>query len=331
MYEDMAVPFSNNLACEVCGAALSFPESLQLKHVDYLVCQSFDCRRIINQKSLIPPLLFEAQVQAQKKIQKERQKKEVAKKKYIEEAVAREHSENQRVSQYIVKNKPELAEESLHVVSIPCGLSRQVSLSEERVNQYAEHLKKIIQQVFADDNDEIEHNRDPQSVRENLREIEKRFVENPVLREVSDNICCMCKGGCCTSGKEQAYITVDTIKRYLSEFPEASEIDILDHYLSFVSSETIDGACINQTKNGCVLPKALRSDTCNSFYCDALKSYHASMEDKLDSRIALVIQRANSCWKPLRHNLSNEIISVALVTEDLIQYESVPENFIKEK
>jgi len=328
--EHITAPYSNDLKCEVCDTAISYPASLLLKDLGYLVCQSFDCRRIMSQKPSMTPSLFESHLQFQKKLYNDRREKEAAKKKFIEEASVKERGENQRILQFILNNNPELSENNPHVLAIPTGLSRLVPLSEDRVKNYIEHLNKIINQaVEHTDCSEVEFAQ-YHDVHEKLMVVEQRFMENPVLRTISDRICGMCKGGCCTSGREHAYLSAITIKRQLDINPDLSATDILDRYLSNISSETIDGTCINQTKTGCALPKELRSDNCNGFYCDSLKSYQKNLEDEENPGIVLAIQRAGTCWKTLDTDVSNEVVNVALIEEKGIRFQDVSMETIKE-
>ncbi len=326
----ITAPYSNDLKCEVCGAAITYPESLQLQVLGYLVCQSFDCRRIMSQKSSMIPSLFKSHLQFQREIYNERREKEAAKKIYIEEAWAREGQENQTILQFILDKNSELSENNTHVLVIPTGLSRLVSLSKERVKNYTEHLKSIINQAMEyTDSSKVEFDQH-HDIHEKLLEVEQRFMENPVLLTISDRICGMCKGGCCTSGREHAYLSAITIKRNLDIDPSLTATDILDLYLSNISSETIDGACINQTKTGCALPKELRSDICNSFYCDSLKSYQMNLADEEDPGMLLAIQRASTCWNTIGPDVSNEVVNIALVQEKDIRFQNISMEYIKE-
>jgi len=329
--DKVAVQYANDLKCEVCGAAISFPESLKLKDKDYLVCQSFDCQRIMDQKSSMPPLLFKAHLQSQRKFHDERMQKEETKLKYIKETEERECRENQTILQIVLDNKPHLSKDNTPVLTLPKGLSRLVSLSEQRRNNYAEHLDKIIRQAIGNmESSEVEIDQHL-DIREKLQNVEQQFKENPALRTISDNLCTMCKGGCCTSGRDHAYLSAITIRRYLDTNPDLSAEDLLTNYISHLASETIDGACINQTIRGCSLPKELRSDICNYFYCDSLKSYQDNMRNEEQLGTVLAIQRAGSCWNWFGPEVGNEVTDVALVEENDIEYQEISMEIMKKK
>ena len=54
-----------------------------------------------------------------------------------------------------------------------------------------------------------------------------------------------------------------------------------------------ESGAANHTETGCALPRALRSDVCNGFYCDSLKAYQKqSSANGLTS--VLAIQRTNT-------------------------------------
>ena len=78
--EHFTAALSNDTKYEVCGCVIGHLESLQLKDLDYSVCQSFDCRRIMSQKPFMPPLLLQSHLQIQTKIYNERSEKEAARK-----------------------------------------------------------------------------------------------------------------------------------------------------------------------------------------------------------------------------------------------------------
>ena len=321
--ETISDPYSNDLECEVCGAPISYPESLTIRDLGYLVCQAFDCRRIMKMKSTMPASLFQSQIQFQRKLQLERHEKEVARKKFIEEFKVRQDRENQRILEIVLNDNPQLSNKNTHVVNIPSGLSTTDIPAQERVNLYKDHLIRIIDQAtgqFDSLETEIDERKD---VRDILIKVEEIFIENSKLRSICDQLCSICKGGCCTSGKEHAYLSAISIKRYMDLNPDLSADDVLNRYLSYISPETIVGACINQTKIGCALPKELRSDTCNGHYCDSLKSYQQKLADKEDIGTVLAIQRAGTCWNSCGPQTGAEIRNVALVVEAVVQFQDL--------
>jgi hypothetical protein len=82
--------------------------------------------------------------------------------------------------------------------------------------------------------------------------------------------CAACRGTCCLTGAEHAYITVFTVHRYLDRHPEATQEQIIADYLGRLPTESITNGCVYQEPNGCALPRDMRSRTCGEFYCSPL-------------------------------------------------------------
>lgn len=82
--------------------------------------------------------------------------------------------------------------------------------------------------------------------------------------------CIACRGFCCRTGGEHAYITPRTIADYRRAHPDAEANDIVATYTSYLPSHAMERACVFQHAQGCTLPREIRGDTCNRFYCGAL-------------------------------------------------------------
>ena len=73
------------------------------------------------------------------------------------------------------------------------------------------------------------------------------------------------------------------------------------------------GACVNQTASGCVLPRSLRSDVCNSYYCDSLRKLHGEWEAGEVPNALLVVQRSHTNWNRFEGEGVNPVVGVRLV------------------
>ena len=58
--------------------------------------------------------------------------------------------------------------------------------------------------------------------------------------------------------------------RYLQEFPTHDDETIVAQYLSYIAPRTLTMGCVYQHEHGCTLPRELRADICNRFYCSHL-------------------------------------------------------------
>jgi len=227
----------------------------------------------------------------------------------------KESGENQKILQLTLKKTPELDEKNVHLLTIPSGLSRLVATSKKRIKNYTEHLNSIISQAIdLSESSEVIFGQRHDAHITSLA-VEKKLTENPKINTINDKLCSMCKGGCCTAGRNKAYLTVDIIRRFMDINSGLSSKDILDLYVSNIRSITVDGACINQTKIGCALPREMRSNTCNGYYCDSLKSYQKELAGKINTGRILAIQRSNTNWNRFDPDESHKIVNVVLLPE----------------
>ena len=82
--------------------------------------------------------------------------------------------------------------------------------------------------------------------------------------------CAACRGWCCLGGGNHAFNDVETMLRYIEAFPTHNDDEIVARYLSFVASHTLTNGCVYQHEHGCTLPRDLRADICNRFFCSHL-------------------------------------------------------------
>lgn len=93
--------------------------------------------------------------------------------------------------------------------------------------------------------------------------------------------CGACRGACCRGGgANHAYLREDAMLAYMERFPNASDDDILAAYLSHVPERTLSGGCVYQRADGCTLPRDLRADICNRYFCPGLLSIRDSYGDE---------------------------------------------------
>lgn len=82
--------------------------------------------------------------------------------------------------------------------------------------------------------------------------------------------CAACRGVCCRSGGEHAFVRSDTMVGYLQRFPAHDDETILAHYRTYRRPRTMTHGCVFQVDDGCALPRELRGHTCNAFHCRGL-------------------------------------------------------------
>jgi hypothetical protein len=212
------------------------------------------------------------------------------------------------------------------VVVIPSGHHQQVPLPLERIENYRKHLEKVIAEAMTYASvDEAPHDNNKDAY-EKLQQQEQLFADQPRLKEVSDAFCMLCKGGCCARGQEHAYLSASHMRRLMDQDPAWSPESLLLAYMSALAQTSSDNACINQGPAGCVLPRELRSSTCNQFYCSAVKKYQAGITDEnsdansCDEAIGnvAVIQREQSLWNRSYNDEPNEVPRVAILATNRV-------------
>jgi hypothetical protein len=231
------------------------------------------------------------------------------------ERKALEERENDTIVQRVLETTTELAEQDFDVVVIPSGYADTSALPDERIQKYAEHLRKVASE--AHDSTDESTTKTHQERRLLVENTEAQFAAEPGLRDISNRLCGMCKGGCCAAGGTAAYITSATIKREKKRQPGLSDEDIVQMYLSRLSSQTITNACVNLTTIGCVLPTEMRSDICNGFHCDTLSAWHDRPREERANTV-LAIQRSGTYWERNDLTQSRQVVEVALVKAEAL-------------
>ena len=305
----------SQVRCEICGGAINHPDTLLIADPTYPVCRYFECRNMLRQKSTMTPAVFKTHIEFKRKVNAERLAREARQKIRIEEVTAKELDEHRQIQQFVFNNHPGLSKNNTHLLVIPSGLSRLTPPTAERIADYTQHLHNIISQAADHANATVMLQDQHYVAHEKLAKLEKQFAENPAIHTISDRLCSMCGGGCCASGKEHAYLSAITIRRYMDKHPNESQPAIQNLYVSHIRSETVENACINQTATGCALPRELRSDICNEYYCDPLKLFQKQHAGTNDMSTVLAIQRSGNHWNQFDLSVRNDITRVALVDE----------------
>jgi len=238
---------------------------------------------------------------------------EEASKRRVKALELNKREENETILQSVPNSDAVFGAGFTHVVAIPMGQAKCIPLTATRLENYTGHLRHIIHQASGyREAREVKDDKTRQA-REKDQEIEREFVEVPALKTTSDQLCTLCKGGCCTNGDDRAYLSVYSMRQFMDSNPDLSADDVLQAYLSKLHPETIAGACINQGHSGCVLPREMRSDICNAYYCDSLRDYQLDVGARAASTSVLAIQRGNSNWNRFAQLERKAVVQVALL------------------
>lgn len=310
--------------CAVCDGPVSLANALLQKGKPLLVCRGFECQRIAGLQATLPPVLFKTQFDFQRQRILARKEQAAARKRHVEAIEQAEAQENERLLQQFLAGNTALADTPA-ILPLPSGRAGLEPLGESRRQQYRLHLQTIIQQALDCRGVEdlpSDQNTDAHATR---LKVEQLLEAQPALQTVSDQLCSQCKGGCCADGADHAYLSVVTIRRQLDAEPGLTADVILQRYLQPLAAEsvaetvaetvteTVTDACINQTASGCVLPRELRSDVCNSYYCDSLQKLQREWAAGEAPAAVLVVQRSHTNWNRFEGEGVNPVVGVTWV------------------
>ena len=154
------------------------------------------------------------------------------------------------------------------LVVIPASTARIVNLPEQRRRALRDHLDLLISPVDV--------------LPEASPTAEESTPSPPTAREseiqaVLSKACACCKGSCCERGGDDAYLSVETLRRYRAANPDQPPSEVLAAYLERVGDRTVEGSCIYHQADGCALPRSMRADICNRHFCKALLEFQRDL------------------------------------------------------
>jgi len=155
-------------------------------------------------------------------------------------------------------------EESFRLAVVPASLSRITRLPAQRRREFRNYLKELIDKAFVRPIPPVV---DP-------GQTAPLSDEDARLRAASGQACACCRGSCCQGGGfTHAYLEIATIQRYRTAHPNQRPRGVLAAYMNCVGDETAEGSCVYHRTDGCSLPKDMRADICNNFYCGGLQNF----------------------------------------------------------
>jgi hypothetical protein len=91
--------------------------------------------------------------------------------------------------------------------------------------------------------------------------------ESP-LDDALGGACVACRGWCCRRGGTHAFLDGDSTERVRRERPDLDTAALEHLYARYLGPTHLEGGCVFQGPLGCRLPRELRSDTCNRWWCE---------------------------------------------------------------
>jgi hypothetical protein len=121
------------------------------------------------------------------------------------------------------------------------------------------------------------------------------------LAAVLGHACGRCRGFCCMTAGDLAYLQVGTLHRWLDAHPDRDANAAVAAYLAYLGPRTVHRSCPFHRADGCSLPRDMRADICNSYICDGLTrisdaapaagpvhAFVATMNDPMDATSAFI-------------------------------------------
>ena len=158
--------------------------------------------------------------------------------------------------------------DSFPLVVTPSVTAGLAPLPEQRKEVFREHLTGLVEQVF---------DPSPAPVEPPERPSTRPPEPEPRVRTVLEQACARCRGFCCQGGGNHAYLDVETLRAYRAAHPEQDASAATAAYLDRVGSRTYRDSCLYHQADGCALPREMRSDLCNRFFCKALLEFQRDL------------------------------------------------------
>lgn len=221
--------------CRNCGAPLKTHRERQ-----ETFCSSFRCR---------PASLAYMQKHAQELRQRETEARDTYAKEVLEDLKQQ-------------KQVTLLPDTEAVVMIVPDNPRQVIPQPTEHIAEFRHHLESIMRQAEEQIKDADSH--------ESLQvEHESRSIQQQTSLPVI-NACTSCRGACCLQAKGHAFLNKDFFAwRLLNENDTSPDEKIAD-YLSRIPTEAYEGSCVYHGREGCVLPREIRSSTCNGFLCTGI-------------------------------------------------------------
>ncbi len=315
MFDPQTVTTIAEARCALCGALVADAMPPSNPAETLRTCRSADCR---SAALLVPAsdgphreLALRTQRLCVRRRRKQRQRAE------RRIAWAREVRALQRAA---VRRRLQSQDEawrdgSGEVLDIPLLDDRFVPLPAARREAFLAHVREVAARAARASADTASECASADKEAHRLASTRQRFARLPQLRAVSDALCTLCRGGCCTSGENRAYLTVATARRVLATHADWTPNGLIDAWATYLPSRHVAGSCVYHAAAGCALPRALRSDTCNGFYCGSLLRLHERADGEGQVPPVAALQRRGDLWERFHQERDLAVRRVALVDD----------------
>ena len=205
------------------------------------------------------------------------------------EMAAKSHRREERLMCVAVRRRETLAAvrgvtnpQDYPIVLVPHLSRRLADMPQDRRGEIRDHLTLLVHEAAAQGRSACSAPGDVEGPR-----------GSPSRPEVEANLlaaaCATCRGSCCRRGGNHAYLGPENIGRYLGQHPELSPREGLAEYLARVPDRSFEDSCVYHGPTGCGLPREMRSETCNRFYCPGLQQLRDDLWQGAPARAFLAV------------------------------------------
>ncbi|MFN8653925.1 MAG: hypothetical protein U0133_18605 [Gemmatimonadales bacterium] len=110
----------------------------------------------------------------------------------------------------------------------------------------------------------------------------------PQMERLSVQGCIGCKGYCCQTASTHAWLTVSDVQRIREAAGNPGVKAFRAAYLRHLTGRRYIDSCVFHGEQGCVLPREMRSDLCNTYWCGELRGLHRSQADAPAPRALMI-------------------------------------------
>lgn len=303
--------------CEVCQYPLSAHVAARNRGRAPKLCDEPECRTAFELVKSLNPAARTAVLDAQRqsiRCRRDARKRVQQHVNWVNEVRSRQREEAYSKRDEI---RPGWADQDVLVIDLPMMDAEIVPLPDERKTAFLEHARAVatrtVEKLESGADDIAEDVENAARLEENRR----RFARMPELRVVSDSLCAACRGGCCARGGNKAYFTEATAVRNLSENEGWGVEELVQAWADYLPEMSVEGSCVFQTSMGCSLPRTLRSDTCNGFYCGSLDSLQKRALEEEALPPCIVLQRRGDLWGWRNEGRDHTVLELLVVDGDI--------------
>lgn len=153
--------------------------------------------------------------------------------------------------------------ESYRITHLPSQHRMLGKASEQRGEAFLAHLDRLIAQCESEGWSAAGVTRTEPPPDPTTDELDAVWVQG----------CIGCRGHCCQTGSTHAWVAPETIRRLQVDNPGITPDTIRSMYQARLGGQTYIESCVYHGAQGCLLPREIRSDKCNTHFCGDLQEF----------------------------------------------------------